>query len=68
MLGDLTDCAAGPFQVPAETTVRACLAALGVPVAAGLRADHDRWNEPQLLGATAELDATRGELVINPPA
>lgn len=68
VVGDFTSCPAGPFDVPAETAVRACLSALGVPVAAGLGAGHDRWNEPLLLGATAELDATRGELLINPPA
>lgn len=64
VLGDLTSCAAGPFGVAAEDAVRSRLVELGVPVAAGLRFGHDRWNEPLPLGLTAELDATRGTLLV----
>lgn len=59
-LGGLTDCPAGPHQVPVEQVVSRELDALGVPVVVGLPFGHDLPNEPLMFGPHAELDADEG--------
>jgi muramoyltetrapeptide carboxypeptidase len=59
-LGAFTDCPAGLHSVSVEQVLERELAALGVPVVAGLPFGHELPNEPLLLGAEAELDADHG--------
>jgi muramoyltetrapeptide carboxypeptidase len=61
-LGGFTDCPSGPHGVPVERVLERELAALDVPVVAGLPFGHDLPNQPLLLGAEAELDADQGLL------
>ncbi len=68
IVGELTDCPAGPWRVDAHEAVRACLASLRIPVVSGLRFGHCRHNEPLTFGLMAELDADAGVLELSPPA
>lgn len=68
VVGELTDCPAGPWNVDARDAVRACLTQLRVPVVAGLPFGHCRWNEPLPLGLPASVDAQAGVMEINPRA
>src|SRR5690606_2204290 len=58
LVGELTDCPAGPHGVSPEQVLQERLGGLGVPVAAGLPVGHGRHNDPLPLGMEAELDAT----------
>ncbi len=64
ILGDFTDCPDGPHRVPVRAVLEERLGQLGVPIAAGLRFGHDRWNEFVPFGRGAVLDASAGSLVI----
>jgi muramoyltetrapeptide carboxypeptidase len=64
VLGDFTDCPEGPHRVPSRSVLAEQLGALGVPVVAGLRFGHARYNEFVQLGASAELDANAGRLTL----
>jgi len=66
VLGDFTDCPAGPYRVPVEHVLRDCLLPLGVPIVSGLQFGHDRHNEFIPLGAPAVLDSDAGSLEISP--
>jgi muramoyltetrapeptide carboxypeptidase len=66
VLGDFTDCPDGPHRVPLRQVLDERLHALRVPVVAGLRFGHARYNEFVQLGAFAELDASAGRLTIKP--
>ncbi|HEX3851442.1 MAG TPA: LD-carboxypeptidase [Polyangiaceae bacterium] len=66
VLGDFTDCPDGPHRVPVRQVLDERLAALQVPILAGLRFGHARYNEFVQLGAFAELDASAGRLTVNP--
>ncbi|MEP7051424.1 MAG: LD-carboxypeptidase [Pseudomonadota bacterium] len=66
VLGDFTDCPEGPHHVPLRQVLDERLGALRVPVLAGLRFGHARYNEFVQLGATAELDADAGRLTVRP--
>jgi muramoyltetrapeptide carboxypeptidase len=65
VIGDFTDCPEGPHRVPVRAVLRERLALLGVPVVAGLRFGHERWNEFVALGVDAVLDADAGQLSIS---
>jgi muramoyltetrapeptide carboxypeptidase len=64
ILGDFTDCPEGPQRVPVRRVLEERLGALGVPVLAGLRFGHARYNEFVRLGGSAELDADAGRLTV----
>ncbi len=66
VLGDFTDCPEGPHRVPLRRVLDERLAVLRVPVLAGLRFGHARYNEFVQLGATADLDADAGRLTLRP--
>ncbi|MEO7032835.1 MAG: LD-carboxypeptidase [Polyangiaceae bacterium] len=66
VLGDFTECPEGPHRVPIRQVLDERLGVLGVPVLAGLRFGHARYNEFVQLGALAELDATAGRLTLRP--
>jgi muramoyltetrapeptide carboxypeptidase len=57
VLGGFTACDPGPDGVTVEAVLLERLSGLGVPVASGLPAGHDRVNEPLVLGAPASLTA-----------
>ncbi|MBN1609246.1 MAG: LD-carboxypeptidase [Polyangiaceae bacterium] len=61
-VGDLTDCSDGRYGVPPLQVVAERLAALRVPMVAGLPIGHGRHNHPIALGITATLDASGGTL------
>ena len=63
VLGDFTDCPPSAGVEPLSV-LRDRLGALRVPVAAGLRFGHGRWNEPLTLGVRATLDAGAGRLTL----
>ncbi len=58
LVGDFTDCSAGLYGVPARSVLQERLSTLGVPVRAGIRAGHGRFNLPLCLGATARIDGS----------
>ncbi|HTA90711.1 MAG TPA: LD-carboxypeptidase, partial [Polyangiaceae bacterium] len=64
VLGDFTDCPEGPHRVPLRSVLLERLGTLGVPVVAGLRFGHERWNDFVPLGVAAELDASAGRLAV----
>jgi len=64
VLGDFTDCPEGPHRVPLRSGLLERLGTLGVPVVAGLRFGHERWNDFVPLGVAAELDASAGRLAV----
>jgi muramoyltetrapeptide carboxypeptidase len=66
VVGDLTDCPAGPHGVPAIDAVRERLSVLGVPLLSGLRFGHDRQNVPLVLGSPARVES--GRLTLFPAA
>ncbi len=66
VLGDFTDCPDGPHRVPLRRVLDERLSELRVPVVAGLRFGHARYNEFVQLGAFAELDASAGRLTVKP--
>lgn len=66
IVGDFTDCPDGPHRVPVSAVLAERLGQLGVPIAAGLRFGHERWNEFVPLGRHARLDASAGTLAIEP--
>jgi muramoyltetrapeptide carboxypeptidase len=63
-VGDYTDCHSGPHGVPIESVLEERLAALGVPVLAGLGFGHGRPNAPLPLGLGARLDSAQLSLEI----
>lgn len=65
VLGDFTDCDAGRHGVPVEDVLAERLAALRVPVSAGLPVGHGPRNEPVVLGARARLEGAK--LVLEVP-
>jgi muramoyltetrapeptide carboxypeptidase len=66
VVGDFVDCEARRYAVTAEDVLRERLAQLRVPVLAGFRFGHGRWNEPLPFGLPAEVDAQDGTFVICP--
>jgi muramoyltetrapeptide carboxypeptidase len=66
VLGDFTDCPEGPHRVPVQSVLEEHLLALGVPVLAGLRFGHARYNEFVQLGTMAELNADAARLSLRP--
>jgi len=64
VLGDFTDCPDGPHRVPLRSVLDERLGALGVPVLAGLRFGHARYNDFIQLGALAELDSSVARLTL----
>jgi muramoyltetrapeptide carboxypeptidase len=66
VLGDFNDCPDGPHRVPLRQVLDERLSTLRVPVLAGLRFGHARYNEFVQLGALAELDANAGRLTVKP--
>jgi muramoyltetrapeptide carboxypeptidase len=65
VVGELTDCPAGPHGVPPLEVMRERLSRLGLPVLAGLRAGHGRSNLPLPFGLPARVEP--GALTICPP-
>lgn len=63
VLGDFTDCPDAQ-RISVRAVLAERLSVLGVPVLSGLRFGHERYNEFVPLGVMAELDASRGRLVI----
>lgn len=63
VVGDFTDCHAGPDGVTVEAVLRERLAALGIPVVTGIPVGHGARNDPFVLGVPARLDAGAGVLV-----
>jgi muramoyltetrapeptide carboxypeptidase len=61
-VGELTDCSRGRYGVAPLQVMTERLAALGVPVAAGLPIGHGSQNYPIPLGIPATLDTTEGIL------
>lgn len=55
VLGGFTACDPGPDGVTVEAVLAERLSSLGVPIASGLPAGHDRVNEPLVLGGPASL-------------
>jgi muramoyltetrapeptide carboxypeptidase len=66
VLGEFTACSAGKYEVPTSSVLRERLALLEIPVLGGLPVGHGALNAPLPLGAIARVDATRGELRIDP--
>jgi muramoyltetrapeptide carboxypeptidase len=66
VVGDFTDCP-DAHRVSVRAVLDERLGGLGVPVAAGLRFGHGRYNEFVRLGVIAELDAAAGRLTIGRP-
>lgn len=64
LLGEFTDCSEGKFGVPAAEVLEENLRPLGIPLLADFPAGHGAKNCPVPLGATARLDASRGEFEI----
>lgn len=66
VLGGFTACDPGPDGVTVEAVLRERLSGLGLPVASGLPAGHDRVNEPLVLGcqATLSVGARGAELAL----
>ena len=62
VVGDFTDCGAGPDGRTIEQVLRERLGELDVPVAAGFPGGHGKRNEAMVLGHAARLDAGRGVL------
>lgn len=56
VLGDFTDCHAGPDRVSVESVLLDRLGSMGIPVASGVPAGHDRQNDPLLFGAWCALE------------
>jgi muramoyltetrapeptide carboxypeptidase len=65
VLGDFTDCPEGPHRIPVRSVLIERLSALRVPILAGLRFGHERYNEFVQLGAHAELDGREGRLTLH---
>ncbi|MES1172732.1 MAG: LD-carboxypeptidase [Myxococcales bacterium] len=63
VVGDFTDCP-DSHRVSVQAVLEERLGGLEVPVVSGLRCGHGRYNEFIPLGLEAELDATRGRLVL----
>jgi muramoyltetrapeptide carboxypeptidase len=57
-IGDLTDCSHGKYGVPPLEVMAERLAALHVPVVAGLPVGHGRRNHPIPMGIGATVDTT----------
>lgn len=55
VLGEFTECDAGPDRVQVEDVLRDRLSLLGVPIASGLPVGHGARNAPVVLGLDAEL-------------
>jgi muramoyltetrapeptide carboxypeptidase len=66
VLGDFTQCDAGPDGTTVEHALARNLLELGIPVVSGLPVGHGDRNDAVVLGGTATLDATgrEGELVL----
>jgi len=62
VLGQFSDCDAGPDGVTAAAVLEERLGTLGVPIVADAPFGHVADNWPLLLGAAVELDATHGLL------
>lgn len=58
LVGDFTDCPAGPHGVPIEAVLAERLATLGIPVLGGLGFGHGAQNAPLPLGLAARIDAS----------
>lgn len=56
IVGDFTDCSAGPHGVPIEAVLEERLATLGVPVLAGVGFGHGRPNAALPFGLGARID------------
>jgi muramoyltetrapeptide carboxypeptidase len=56
LVGDFTDCPAGPHGVPVEAVVEERLGTLGIPVLAGLGFGHGSPNHPLHFGLGARLE------------
>lgn len=56
VVGELTDCSAGPHGVAPADVLRERLSRLGVPVVAGLGFGHGRHNQPLPLGLPARVE------------
>ncbi len=63
VVGELTECRAGPDGVEAEAVLRERLGGRSIPIAAGLPVGHGTRNEPLWLGRRHRLDAAKGTLV-----
>jgi len=59
LVGDFTDCAAGPDGTAVEEVLRERLLPLGVPVVAGFPAGHGRRNDPIVFGMREEVTSAR---------
>jgi muramoyltetrapeptide carboxypeptidase len=68
VVGELSDCVAGPDGVSALEVMRRRLSLLGVPLVCGAPVGHGLRNEPVVLGAPARVIATArgGQLEIFP--
>ncbi len=64
VLGDFTDCFAGPDGTNVEQTLRANLDGLGIPVVAGMPCGHGRPNDPVILGRDVVLNADASTVVL----
>ena len=62
VLGQFSQCEAGPDGVEVESVLEERLAALSIPLVAGAPVGHVPDNRPLLLGARVELDADAGTL------
>ena len=60
LLGQFTECGAGPDGTTADDVLREQFTALGVPVLADAPFGHVADNRPLLFGATAHVDADAG--------
>ncbi|MET0595705.1 MAG: LD-carboxypeptidase [Polyangiaceae bacterium] len=60
LVGDFTDCIAGPDGRTVEDVLRERLGELDVPILAGFPSGHGKRNDPLVLGHRAKLDARRG--------
>lgn len=65
VVGDFTDCAAGPDGTSIEAVLRERLGALGVPVVANAPVGHGARCVPVPLGVVASLDADAGRLTLS---
>jgi muramoyltetrapeptide carboxypeptidase len=59
IVGDFSDCSAGPHGVPIESVLEERLATLDVPVLAGLGFGHGRPNAPLPFGLGARIDCAK---------
>jgi len=64
VVGDFTDCGAGPDGADIGAVLRERLLILRVPIAAGFPSGHGKRNDAVVFGCRARLDARRGSFVV----